>query len=153
LVEGEKRPYGTVIAPSLYAPNHQHFFNMRLDVDVAGTHNSVYQVDMKGAPAGPDNPFHNAFFAHKTLLETEKGARAKLNGDTWRTWKIENPSVLKCASPVSSSDGSHLVPHFAGVRNKPLRQELCRTLAAAWATRWATSFSQERTVCPSCPRR
>ena len=51
---------------------------------------------MKGAPAGPDNPFNNAFFADKTLLQTEKGARANLNGDTWRTWKIENPSVLKC---------------------------------------------------------
>lgn len=101
LPEGETRPYGTVIAPSLYAPNHQHFFNMRLDVDVAGTQNSVYQVDMKGAPAGPDNPFNNAFFADKTLLQTEKGARANLNGDTWRTWKIENPSVLnRMGDPV-----------------------------------------------------
>lgn len=61
----------------------------------------VYQVDMKGAPAGPDNPFNNAFYAHKTLLETEKGARAMLNGDTWRTWKIENPSVLnRMGDPV-----------------------------------------------------
>lgn len=41
LPAGETRPYGTVIAPSLYAPNHQHFFNMRLDLDVAGRENNV----------------------------------------------------------------------------------------------------------------
>jgi primary-amine oxidase len=41
---GEKGVYGTVIAPSLYAPNHQHFFNMRIDMDVDGVNNNVYQV-------------------------------------------------------------------------------------------------------------
>jgi primary-amine oxidase len=90
---GEKSPYGTIIAPQLYAPNHQHFFNVRLDIDLDGTANSVYQVDVVPDDLGPKNPFENAFSAKAKLLESEKQARASLNLETARTWKIVNPSV------------------------------------------------------------
>src|SRR5665213_1876681 len=43
---GEKSPYGNLVAPQLYAPNHQHFFNVRLDLAIDGAANSVYQVDV-----------------------------------------------------------------------------------------------------------
>ena len=94
LPPGEKSRYGAMIAPQLYAPNHQHFFNVRLDLDLDGTANSVYQVDVVPDEPGPKNPFANAFTARATLLETEKQARANLNLETARTWKIVNPSVL-----------------------------------------------------------
>src|SRR5437667_3871983 len=38
---GESPPYGVLVAPEVYAPNHQHFFNMRLDFDLDGTKNLV----------------------------------------------------------------------------------------------------------------
>ena len=60
---GEASPYGALIAPQLYAPNHQHFFNVRLDLDIDGTANSVYQVDVVPDEPGPKNPFANAFSA------------------------------------------------------------------------------------------
>jgi primary-amine oxidase len=91
---GERSPYGTLVAPQLYAPNHQHFFNMRLDLDVDGTANSAYQVDVEGEKAGPANPFENAFCAKAKLLTTERVARAHLNLETARTWRFVNPSVL-----------------------------------------------------------
>jgi len=94
LPEGEKSPYGTVIAPSLYAPNHQHFFNMRMDMDVGGVNNNVYQMDIAGEEMGPGNPYGNAFSAKKTLLETEQGAKADLDMRAMRTWKFENPNEL-----------------------------------------------------------
>lgn len=90
---GEKSPYGAMIAPQLYAPNHQHFFNVRLDMDLDGGPNSVYQVDVVPDSLGPNNPFENAFSARATLLETEKQAQASLNLETARTWKIVNPNV------------------------------------------------------------
>jgi primary-amine oxidase len=43
---------------------------------------------------GPNNPFENAFSAKATLLETEKQAKAHLNLETARTWKITNPNML-----------------------------------------------------------
>lgn len=91
---GEKSPYGVLIAPQLYAPNHQHFFNMRLDLDIDGAANSAYQVDVEADPSGPDNPFENAFRAKAKLLRTEKAAKANLCLETARTWRFVNPSVL-----------------------------------------------------------
>lgn len=91
---GEKAVYGNLIAPQLYAPNHQHFFNVRLDFDLDGSANSVYQVDVTADELGPQNPFENAFRARPNLLATEKSARAHLNLPTARTWKIVNPQSL-----------------------------------------------------------
>ena len=91
---GEKSKYGALIAPQLYAPNHQHFFNVRLDLDIDGAANSVYQVDVVPDPVGPKNPYENAFSAKPTLLETEKQARANLNLETGRSWRIVNPGSL-----------------------------------------------------------
>jgi primary-amine oxidase len=91
---GEKSAYGTLVAPQLYAPNHQHFFNMRLDLDIDGMANSAYQVDVEGEKAGPANPFENAFCAKAKLLTTEQEACAHLNLESARTWKFVNPSAL-----------------------------------------------------------
>jgi primary-amine oxidase len=93
LPPGERSRYGALVAPQLYAPNHQHFFNVRLDLDLDGTANSVYQVDVVPDEPGPKNPFENAFSARATLLETEKQARAHLNLETARSWKIVYPGV------------------------------------------------------------
>jgi primary-amine oxidase len=94
LPPGAKSPYGTVIAPQLYAPNHQHFFNMRLDLDIDGTANTVQQIDVGADPSGPANPFENAFAARAKVLQTEQEACARLNLETARTWKIIAPGVL-----------------------------------------------------------
>jgi primary-amine oxidase len=90
---GEKPPFGTMVAPQVYAPNHQHFFNVRLDFDIDGVANTVQQVDVTADPPGPDNPFENAFRARAMPLESEKQARANLNLETARTWKVVNPHV------------------------------------------------------------
>jgi len=93
LKPGEKSPYGSLIAPQLYAPNHQHFFNVRLDFDLDGVANSVYQIDVSQDEPGPKNPHGNAFSARPTLLKSEKQALANLKLETARTWKIVNPNV------------------------------------------------------------
>ncbi len=91
--EGETLPFGSMIAPLLYAPNHQHFFNVRLDFSLDGPHNTVQQVDVVADAAGFENPFHNAFRAQVTDLSTELQALAQLNPATLRTWKVVNPSA------------------------------------------------------------
>lgn len=86
-------PFGTLIAPRLYAPNHQHFFNVRLDFQVDGWRNSVQQIDVVADPPGEENPFQNAFRAQATELKREKQARSTVNLSSMRTWKIVNPAV------------------------------------------------------------
>ena len=107
LKPNEHAKYGTLIAPQLYAPNHQHFFNVRLDFDLDGSANTVQQVDVVADEMGPDNPFENAFQAKATVLKTELQARANLKAETARTWKIINPDVRNAAGdPV----GYKLIP-------------------------------------------
>ena len=93
LKPGETPKYGNLVAPQLYAPNHQHFFNVRLDFDLDGATNSVQQVDVVADELGEANPFENAFQAKATTLKTEKQARAHLNLQSARTWKIVNPET------------------------------------------------------------
>ena len=85
---GEKPKHGTLIAPLLYAPNHQHFFNVRLDFDLDGVSNTVQQLDVVADPIDESNQFENAFYVKATSLETEKQALSHINLETARTWKI-----------------------------------------------------------------
>lgn len=92
LEPGEDPRYGTVIAPQLGGHIHQHFFGMRLDMAVDGQDNSVYEVNTRAEPLGPNNPQSNAFYAEKTLLSTEAEAQRTADPLTGRYWLISNPS-------------------------------------------------------------
>jgi primary-amine oxidase len=94
LPDGVKPKYGTLINKRLYAPNHQHFFNMRLDFDVDGGSNTVYQMDVEVDENVEENDFGNAFYAKSTPMETELQARAYLNTASARYWKIVNEQKL-----------------------------------------------------------
>jgi primary-amine oxidase len=85
--------FGTVVAPELNAINHQHFFGMRLDFDIDGVNNSVYEVNTEAEPMGETNPYGNAFFAKSDLLETEQSAQRIVNPFSARYWKVVNPSI------------------------------------------------------------
>ena len=99
--DGENPPHGTAIAPLLYAPNHQHFFNVRLDFDLDGTSNTVQQVDVVADPIDETNAFANAFQAKAIDLVNESHAKSHLNLEKARTWKIINPSIKnKMGAPV-----------------------------------------------------
>jgi len=44
--------YGSLIAPNLVAPNHDHYFNFRLDFDIDGTDNTFVRTGLdRGKPA------------------------------------------------------------------------------------------------------
>lgn len=112
-IPGEKPKYGTLIAPQLYAPNHQHFFSIRLDMTVDGQQNSVYEVNTAAEPMGPDNPFGNAFAAKATLLETEQQAQRIIDPLAGRYWKIINSSKTNHAGePVGYKlmPGENILP-------------------------------------------
>jgi primary-amine oxidase len=99
---GETAHYGALVAPQLYAPNHQHFFNMRLDFDIDGVENSVQQVDVVAEPPSDANPFENAFFSEARVLHDEASAKANLCLETARSWKIVNPRRLnRLGQPVA----------------------------------------------------
>ncbi|MGC1305773.1 MAG: primary-amine oxidase [Phormidesmis sp.] len=91
VMPGETPKYGTLVAPQLNAPIHQHIFNLRMDMNIDGPHNSVYEVDIVPEEAA-DNPYSNAFYAKSTLLPTEQTAQRRIDPLKGRYWKIVNPS-------------------------------------------------------------
>jgi primary-amine oxidase len=87
-------PWGTLVAPGVYAPIHQHFFNARLDVAVDGPTNRVDEVQTVADPAGPENPLQNAFHEVVTPLTREVEAQRLINPLSARYWRITCPGSL-----------------------------------------------------------
>ncbi|ABG99520.1 amine oxidase (copper-containing) (plasmid) [Rhodococcus jostii RHA1] len=85
---GTKSLYGqTLNNDGLYAPIHQHIFNVRMDFELDGTKNAVYEVDTEV----PDtNPTQSCFYTVDRLLEREQDAARRADAGKHRFWKIVN---------------------------------------------------------------
>jgi primary-amine oxidase len=104
---GEVPEYAGMVAPGLAGPNHQHLFSARLDLDVDGTTNSVYEIEAERVATGPDNPWGNAFRQRATRFDSELAAQRDVDPATSRAWKVVNPdSTNRVGLPV----GYKLVP-------------------------------------------
>jgi primary-amine oxidase len=118
---GEQPRWGKMVAPGIYGPNHQHFFNFRLDMSIDGAGNSVYEVDSIPEPDPELNPHHNAWITRDTLVASESDGARDWNWSTGRYWKVANPSkrnelgipvayklVPKDVVPVMVQEGSYI---------------------------------------------
>ncbi len=113
---GETPAHGVLVAPGLNAMVHQHYFNLRLDLDVDGTENSVVEVSTRSTPPGPENPHGNAFEVERRPLSTEREGRRRVDPASARWWEIVNPRRRhRLGAPV----GYRLVP---GENARPFAQ-------------------------------
>jgi primary-amine oxidase len=111
----ERPEHGTLLAPGLYGPHHQHFFCVRLDMTVDGDRNSVYECNSEAVPPGPDNPHGNAWVVRSTLLGRESEAQRVIDPLQGRFWKITNPSKLNAVGdPVAYKlhPGDNVLPFY-----------------------------------------
>ena len=115
IAPGEKPKYGTLVAPGLYGPNHQHFFCVRLDMTVDGTANRVVEVDSVASPAGPENPHGNAWEAVSTVLTSEATAARDTDARRARYWKVESTeqvSALGAPTAYALMPGGNVPPMY-----------------------------------------
>jgi primary-amine oxidase len=106
---GESPRYGQLLnEDGLYGPIHQHFFNFRLDLDVDGPVNTVFEEHAEAEPAGPANPLHSAFRTVRTVLRRESEAQQLVDPLRGRVWRVVNPERLNA---VGEPVGYRLVPH------------------------------------------
>ena len=104
---GERPAHGTLVAPGLNAMVHQHFFNMRLDLDIDGLANGVDEVWTEAIPPGPGNPHGNAFSPRRRRFASELEARRRVDAASARWWEIVNPEILhRLGEPI----GYRLLP-------------------------------------------
>lgn len=107
--------WGTEVYPGVNAHNHQHLFCMRIDPNIDGPLNTVFQVDATagaGEVGSAENKYGNAFYAHKTKYTTAKEAMADYDGSTSRSWEMANTNKMNAYShkPVSYKLVSREVP-------------------------------------------
>jgi len=112
---GERPRHGTLVAPGLYGPHHQHFFCVRLDMEVDGEANTVVEVDSEPLPPGPENPVGNAWVTTRSVLAREGEAMRRIDPLRGRFWRIENPGrVSALGDPVAYKlvPGDNVLPMY-----------------------------------------
>ena len=131
---------GTLVAPQVVAHNHQHYFNVRLDMMVDGPNNSVYEVDTVTDPISDNNPHGNAFSVKRTLIEKEEEAVRIIDPFSARYWSVTNNSKQNyLGQPVSYkiAPGENVLPFH--------HDEAVIMKRAAFMTghMWVTAFDEK----------
>ncbi|HEX8440889.1 primary-amine oxidase [Archangium sp.] len=129
----ESSRFGTKVAPGTVAILHEHMVNYRLDFDVEGPANSVYETHVKALPTGPDNPRGNAFVAETTLLAAEDGRE----GGHARQWRVVNPNET---NSLGEHPGYVVLPgdsdELLAQPDSGIRRRTGFAHKAAWLTRY-----------------
>ena len=98
--------YAHLVAPRVAAPNHQHFFNWRLDFDVDGANNRVLELNTANAQAKLRDNVGEWFGMRSTVLKTETGARRDIDQTAARRWLLTGSRM----NGLGQSTGYALLP-------------------------------------------
>lgn len=104
-----KIPYGTIVAPGVLAPFHQHLFCLRIDPAIDGHKNSVSIEESEAMPLDDDNPFGVGYITKSHFVEKEGGF--DLDFTTARTFKFVNEAKM---NPTTNTPvGFKLLPFYS----------------------------------------
>ncbi|CAN5186146.1 primary-amine oxidase [soil metagenome] len=115
LEEGAEPEYGTLVAPRLYGPNHQHFFSVRLDMQVDGQRNNIHELSSASEPAGPGNPWGNAWKQSRRQLASESEAQRLIDPSSARSWLVTSADTTNLVGGrpgYKLEPGANAVPFF-----------------------------------------
>lgn len=137
-VDESRRPrHAELVAPGLSAMHHQHLFNLRLDMEVDGPLNSVYEVDVETMPSGAENPFDTGMVVKSTLLASEQQAQRLIDPAASRRWLVVNESARNA---VDGPTGYQLIPTATPTLLARPGTALARRAAFARKNLWVTPF-------------
>ncbi|OAR00935.1 hypothetical protein LLEC1_07951, partial [Akanthomyces lecanii] len=108
----EKTPYGTVVAPGVLAPYHQHLFSLRIDPAIDGHNNSLVVEESSALPVNDPsihNPFGIGYITEQKIIDEEGGF--DLDFAKNRTFKFVNENKI---NPVTGTPvGFKLTPFYS----------------------------------------
>ncbi|KAJ5127146.1 hypothetical protein N7448_007925 [Penicillium atrosanguineum] len=84
--------YGTIVAPGVLAPYHQHLFSLRIDPAIEGTTNSLQVEESHALPVDNKNPFGVGYTTKSKIIDQEGGL--DLDFTTNRSFKIINEDKI-----------------------------------------------------------
>jgi primary-amine oxidase len=83
-----------LISTELSSPVHQHVFNFRLDWELDGGSNSLYENQIEVLPMDDKNPAGTQFRSVSRQLTDEASAKRNISPEVSRYWKVTNPASL-----------------------------------------------------------
>lgn len=134
--EKDANRHATTIMPGVLAPFHQHFFTMRLDLDIDGPGNVVQEVDTVATPIDDHNPHGVAFETRERDLRREGEGERNLDPSAARFWRVVNRGrTNSLGSPVSYRivPGANVLPFAATTADVLQRAPFLRS--PLWVTR------------------
>ncbi|WP_187345080.1 primary-amine oxidase [Cystobacter ferrugineus] len=133
----ESSPHGTKVAPGTVAILHEHMLSYRLDFDVDGPANSIYETHLSALPTGADNPLGNAFIVEKALMTAEGGREGGSHGHQWR---VVNPNET---NSLGEHPGYVLLPGASDVLFAQPDSSIQRRTGFAHKALWLTRQRDE----------
>ncbi|KAH8892169.1 amine oxidase [Thozetella sp. PMI_491] len=107
---GDKVPYGTIVAPGVMAPYHQHLFSLRIDPAIDGYKNSLLLEESHAMPVEDASLMTNVGYITKKEY-VEKETPLDTDNRAARVFKIVNENVT---NPITGTPvGYKLVPHYS----------------------------------------
>ena len=85
--------YGSLIAPNLVAPNHDHYFNFRLDFDIDGEKNSFVHTALERGKGDAGSPRKSYWVTNPKMVETEMEGRLRVDNARPALYTVANKNV------------------------------------------------------------
>jgi primary-amine oxidase len=92
--DGKVPAYGRLVSPNVQAPNHQHYFGVRLDMSVDGPLNRLYEVHAEVETDEALNPYGNACKMVRTLISSEAAAARTTDPSRAVHWLVESATGI-----------------------------------------------------------
>ena len=128
---GTDERFGGTVSPNISAPNHQHFFNFRIDFDVDGPANRLVESNTQTVPSA----FGNAWSTTETALTTEQFR--DVNPTSTRHWAVESTTAKNAIGEATAYEiephevaRAYSDPSFEPLQHAPYAQH------ALWVTRF-----------------
>ena len=86
--------YGELVDELIAAPNHDHFFLYRLDMDVDGEENSFSKDNLRRRQE-PNYPFRSYWVLDRSLAYREADAKLEIRPAKPALWRIFNPNETR----------------------------------------------------------
>lgn len=89
----EDTAWGPLIAPGRAGINHDHFFSIRLDLDIDGTANRFVRDKLVAERQGANSKRRSIWRVEPDVARTDTAAKYRLSYDKPSLWRVENSSA------------------------------------------------------------
>ncbi len=129
------------IAPQLGAVHHQHFLSFRLDLEIDGGPNTVYEIDTVPLPRSAEYPLGNAFTAQATPITDESESGREVQAASARHWRIANDAAR---NPLGQPPAYLLIPGQTVSMMANEHSTIAQRAAFARKQLWVTAYDPDQ---------